>query len=457
MRIKTVFLLLFFTVGLLPFPIQQVQAEETIRHSLDDAISLMYISDALLLDVDFPEEGFHSPALFSPSWDNLAVDPYNAVLAAALHSLKGMRNDLDAKCKLLVAHFRQQGKDCEAEKVQSLCDQQKQEINSEIGKLHDKRGDRRRGPTKVWHWLKRSGRGFWYRIGPIGRNFLRKVGPEALQMAATGGLSGGVLKNLLKHTAKSMGRDRIRQIVYQGVARLLQGQIELAEAAGVDICDSNESEPESTTEGTEEEVSQDAVLTYSLTTEEIEFWWHSMFEPKEDFHVCGKLSPDKDDWFNPIEFQLTIDPQKETIQAKLEGSREIKNSYDGVLHAQINQNFIVKLEGPYQLTEKVAELVLYLQGSFDLTLTQSGKVLCHYWEVPSSGDPVLIEYWVEGNETKTLAPEYLMIVSTEDQNTGKLQLRIGYEMEPWGINTGFYIITGDYELSTDELNNFRVE
>ena len=211
----------------------------------------MYISDALLLDVDFPEEGFHSPALFSPSRDNLAVDPDNAVLVAALHSLKGMRNDLDAKCNLLVAHFRQQGKDCEAVKVQATCDQQKQGINAEIGKLHDKRGDRRRGPT--------------------------------------------------------------------------------------------------------------------------------------------------------------------------------------------------------------AELVLYLQGSFDLTLTQSGKVLCHYWEVPSSGDPVLIEYWVEGNETKTLAPEYLMIVSTEDQNTGKLQLRIGYEMEPWGINTGFYIITGDYELSTDELNNFWVD
>jgi hypothetical protein len=39
-----------------------------------------------------------------------------------------------------------------------------------------------------------------------------------------------------------MGRDRIRQIVYQGVARLLQGQIELAQAAGVDICEPDEEE-----------------------------------------------------------------------------------------------------------------------------------------------------------------------------------------------------------------------
>jgi len=106
--------------------------------------------------------------------------------------------------------------------------------------LHDKRGDRRKAPTKIWHWLKRSGRGFWYRIGPIGRTFLRQLGPEVLQMAATGGLSGGMLKNLIKHVAKSMGRDRIRQIVYQGVSRLLQGQIELAQAAGVDICEDNE-------------------------------------------------------------------------------------------------------------------------------------------------------------------------------------------------------------------------
>ncbi len=61
----------------------------------------MYISDAILLDVDFPEEVFHSPGLSSPSQDNLAEDPDNAALAAAIHAAKAERNDLDAKCKML--------------------------------------------------------------------------------------------------------------------------------------------------------------------------------------------------------------------------------------------------------------------------------------------------------------------------------------------------------------------
>jgi hypothetical protein len=167
MKNKSLFLLLIFSASLLPLNI--AYAEAVPQRTLYDALNLMYISDALLLDVDFPEEVLYFPGLLSPSLDNPAVDPDNAALAAALHALKAMRNDLDAECNLLVAIIKQLGENCEVEKVNSLCAEKKQLINAEIGKLHDKRGDRRRGPTKIWHWLKRSGRGFWYRIVPFGR------------------------------------------------------------------------------------------------------------------------------------------------------------------------------------------------------------------------------------------------------------------------------------------------
>jgi hypothetical protein len=444
--------LVVFVTSLIPSPGYQVQAEEMVQRSLDDAISLMYVNDAILFgDVD-QEEASRSSGLFSPVYDGPETDLDNGKLAAMIHAAKMERNDRDKNCEILINQNRKAGKDCEADRLKESCAARKAAINARIGKLHKLRGDRRKSFTKMWHFFKRQGRTAWHKLGPSGRRFFHKMGPDLMQMVATGGFSGSAFKTIFKaHLKRTFGKKQISKMVLKGIQRRMMGQIEIAQAAGLDICDSTESKPESTTEGTEEEVSQDAVLTYSLTTEEIEFWWSSMFEPREDFHVCRENWPEGND-FNPIEFQLTIDPQKGTIQAKLEGSREIKTTYEGALWNQINQNFIVVLEGPYQLTEKVAELVLYFQGSGTLTITQSGKVNCHYWEVPSSGDPVLIEYEVEGNETKTLAPEYLMIISTEDQNTVKLQLRIGYEMEPWGINTGFYIISEEYELSPEELD-----
>lgn len=121
---------------------------------------------------------------------------------------------------------------------------------------------------------------------------------------------------------------------------------------------------------------------------------------------------------------------------------------------QINQNFFVELDCPYHLTEVAENRVLYFQGSVNLTITQSGKVYCQYWEIPSSGDPVLIEYWVVGNQTKTLTAEYLMIVYIDDQITGTLQLGIRGGNTTWGEGTGFSLDTSDYELSSDELNVF---
>jgi len=63
------------------------------------------------------------------------------------------------------------------------------------------------------------------------------MGQEALQIVKSGGtLSSGALKNLIKHHIKSVARERIKQVVYQGIERLLQGQLAIAQASGVDIC-----------------------------------------------------------------------------------------------------------------------------------------------------------------------------------------------------------------------------
>ena len=56
-------------------------------------------------------------------------------------------------------------------------------------------------------------------------------------MLSGGTLSGGALRKLVKQVAKSIGREKIKRVVFQGVERMLKGQIEILQAAGVDICD----------------------------------------------------------------------------------------------------------------------------------------------------------------------------------------------------------------------------
>jgi hypothetical protein len=235
MKSKSIILLTIFLLGLIP--IYPAHAEDSVQRSLDDAVAFMYISDALLTEESELDDSSSSIGALSPSTAYpLEVDT-NPLLARIIHSKKMQRNDLDAVCKLLTSRLRGEGKECEANKVQSHCDERRAEINSQIGFYHKMRGDQRKLFTRIWHSIKRNSSNFWHRIGPVGRNFLRQVGPAALQMATTGGLNSSALKNLIKHTAKSMGRERIKQVVYQGVQRLLQSQIDLALAAGVDICD----------------------------------------------------------------------------------------------------------------------------------------------------------------------------------------------------------------------------
>jgi hypothetical protein len=63
-----------------------------------------------------------------------------------------------------------------------------------------------------------------------------------------------------------VGRERIRQVVYQGVQRLLQGQIELAQAAGLDICDSEDDDDSYFTEEQESDESSGSFDTSIQTS-----------------------------------------------------------------------------------------------------------------------------------------------------------------------------------------------
>jgi hypothetical protein len=238
MKKKSIFLLMVFLLSLLPH--FSVQADEEINHPLDNAISLMYISDAILTDESEIDDSSALPGLFSPALNNLGASPGDELLARMIHAVKMERNDLDANCRLLKAMYNQADQECEVEKIQSWCAERRLNLNSRIGQLHKIRGDRRKWGTIIWHSVKRGSSNFWHRIGPLGRRFLSRLGPEVLQMVASGGLSGNVLKELLKQTAKSMGREHIRQVVLQGVGHLLQRQISIARAAGVDICDPDE-------------------------------------------------------------------------------------------------------------------------------------------------------------------------------------------------------------------------
>lgn len=240
LRFRATWMLSVFCLSLFPLPSHVIQAEEAIHNSLDDAISLMYISEAILTDESEIDDTASSLGLLSLAQSRTPDSVGDDLLARMIHAVKMERNDLDANCRLLKARYSQPDQECEAQKIQSWCAERKANLNSRIGQLHNVRGDRRKPLTKMWHSIKRNSSNLWYRIGPVGRRFLSRLGPEVLQMAVTGGLSNSTLKNLLKHIAKSMGREHIRQVVIQGVGHLLQGQINIANAAGVDICDPND-------------------------------------------------------------------------------------------------------------------------------------------------------------------------------------------------------------------------
>ena len=236
MKSKSFALFLIFTLSLVP--LKPAQAESQIKHPFDDALLLMYTSDAILSGEAENEDISQLHNLSAPALEEPNPDLDDATMAAVLQALKNWRNELDTNCRLLTNQLKAEGKDCEADRVKDVCNQKRNEINTEIGIYHDLRGDKRKAGTKAWHFLKRNGRTLWHKIGPVGRTFLRRLGPEALQIVASGGsLGGGVLKKLVKNIARSIGREQVKKAVFRGVGRMLKGQLDILQAAGVDICD----------------------------------------------------------------------------------------------------------------------------------------------------------------------------------------------------------------------------
>ena len=153
MKRKSIVLLVIFCFSLIPMG--TAQSESGISHTLEDALLLMLTSEVLLLDEEGEQDQALSslPVLASSVWDDPSPLLDDKTMAAILQALKDWRNELDTNCKLLTNKLRSEGKDCEADRVQATCDSYKQQINGEIGKYHQLRGDKRKGATKIWHFL----------------------------------------------------------------------------------------------------------------------------------------------------------------------------------------------------------------------------------------------------------------------------------------------------------------
>ncbi len=459
MKIRSLCLVLIFCISLIP--IYPALAQGETPRSYFDSLAMHYVSDAILSGYTELEETHHSSYLMSLAIVSTQDNPENAALAAALQAAKDQRNDLSTNCALLMSQYRAAGEDCEADRIRDKCNERKAEINAKIGRLHKLRGDRRRHFTKLWHSIKRGGRRIWHRIGPLGRNFLRQVGPETLKIVASGGtLNTSVLKVLFKNTAKDILRSRFNEMAFQGVQHLFKGQLELAKASGLDICDPESGITEVEDTETEEMSSQAESLSYTLTTEEVNFNWHSLLEPDDEFHSCGSLWPNEDEEFKPIEFELSFDFDKEVITAEFQGSREIvnlSNGTTGYVDSIQHQSFVVKLDGPYKVEELTEGMVLAFTGNAEATLTLDGERECHYWTVPPAGDPVLNKYWINRVESVTIDCPYEVRIYTEDGITGRLSSWLGGSIEPGAVNSGFNVRTEKLELSEEDLQAFWPE
>ena len=259
MKTKSTFLLLIFLLSLIP--VYSVQAEQEIAKSLSDSLALLYVSDAILLNDIVDDETSSISKVSSLTLIGYLPDETTDLINQMINATKQQRNDHDRKCRETVEIYRQQGKTCEVDQTNAYCKSKRAELTAKIAALRKKRGgDKRKWFTKQWHGIKRAGAKFWHQIGPLGRKFLREVGPQALKIVAAGGPgTDALLKNLIKHTAKNMARQRFKQIGVQALQRILKVQIDVASAAGVDICEEDEekTEGESEVQNQEKDISSD--------------------------------------------------------------------------------------------------------------------------------------------------------------------------------------------------------
>ncbi|MEE8357554.1 MAG: hypothetical protein V3R33_09625 [Anaerolineales bacterium] len=245
MKRKSFFLLLIFLLSLIPF--ESVHASNELSRTLENSVSLMYVSDAILLNEIVDDEISSTSKVSTVTKPDVSSDEKTDLINQMINATKAQRNDHDRKCRETVEIYRQQGKTCEVDQTNAYCKSKRAELTAKIAALRKARGgDKRKWFTKQWHGLKRAGAKFWHRIGPLGRKFLQEVGPRALKIVLAGSPgTEALLKNLIKHTAKNMARQRFKQIGFQALQRILKVQIEVASAAGVDICDPEEDQASS--------------------------------------------------------------------------------------------------------------------------------------------------------------------------------------------------------------------
>ena len=303
MKTKSTFLLLTFLLSFIP--VHSVQAEQEIAKSLSDSFALLYVSDAILLNDIVDDETSSNSKVSSLTLTGYLPDETTDLINQMINATKAQRNDHDQKCRETIEIYRQQGKTCEVDQTNAYCKSKRAELTSKIAALRKKRGgDMRKWFTKQWHGLKRAGAKFWHQIGPLGRKFLREVGPQALKIVAAGGPgTEALLRNLIKHTVKNMARQRAKQIGIQALQRILKIQIDVASAAGVDICEEDEEKTEGESEAQDQE--KDISSDFNLPTSGV---WDLTCQ---DTH-------DVDKYYQTVVWNVTIDWKARSFKGLIE-------------------------------------------------------------------------------------------------------------------------------------------
>ncbi len=231
-KIKSWTLLLVFCFSLVPFGRGQTGGPD---RTFAEARSLLYLGGVFLEDEASLDTAVRFPGLMAPAPVVRQAEGAEEILNRMIHATKQERNDHDANCRQLKIQYQSAGDQAAVQKLTSYCEGERQRLSNRISFLRRLRGgDRRKLLTRWWHSVKRGSANLWQQIGPLGRNILRKVGDEAFNTVASGGsLSGGMVRRLVKQAVKSQAREELKKVVCRGVERLLQGQVEIARAAGV--------------------------------------------------------------------------------------------------------------------------------------------------------------------------------------------------------------------------------
>ena len=227
-KMKSWILLIIVSFSLVPFGKGQAEGPD---RTFAEVLSLFYLGDAFLEEEASLDTAVYFPGLMAPIRGFQGAEGAEEMMNRMIHAAKQERNDLDANCRQLKRRYQSAGDQEAVQKLETYCKAERQRLTNRINFLRKLRGDRRKLLTRWWHSIKRSSANLWRRIGPLGRNILRKVGDEAFNTVVSGGsLNVG---KLVKQTAKSVMRGKLKSMMYDGVARLLESQLEIARAAGV--------------------------------------------------------------------------------------------------------------------------------------------------------------------------------------------------------------------------------